>query len=48
MKENGQLIEAKKQRLTSGWKAGFHAPPVAVYGFKFALPKELLGGPSED
>lgn len=48
MEQAGILVPTKKMRLTSGWKAGFHAPPVAVYGFKFELPKELFGGPPEN
>jgi hypothetical protein len=48
MQKEGLLIPTKKQRLTSGWKAGFHAPAIAVYGFKFEIPKELFGGPTED
>jgi hypothetical protein len=48
MQEEGLLVPTKKQRLTSGWKAGFHAPAIAVYGFKFELPKELFDGPAEN
>jgi hypothetical protein len=47
MQKEGLMIPTKKQRLTSGWKAGFHAPAIAVYGFKFEIPKELFGGPTE-
>ena len=48
MQKEGLLVPTKKQRLTSGWKAGFHAPAIAVYGFKFEIPKELFSGPTED
>ena len=39
----GILIDAKKQRLSNGWKAGMQTPPIAVYAFKTELTPEMLG-----
>ena len=41
------LVECNKQRLSTGWRAGMSTPPVAVYGFKYDIPPELLENASE-
>lgn len=37
-------LESKKTRLSTGWKAGMHTPPIHVYAFQYDVPKELLNG----
>ena len=42
LKENGTLVYTGKQRLTTGWKAGIHLAPIAVYGFRYDLPNAVV------
>ena len=44
MKEKGVLTFEGKQRLTNGWPGMSTNAPVAVYGFKNAIPDEFFNG----
>ena len=42
MKRDGMLVESKKCRISTGWKAGLTTPPVASYVFKSDNLQEIL------
>lgn len=42
MKRDGMLVEVKKCRLSTGWKAGLTTPPVTSYVFKSDNLQEIL------
>jgi hypothetical protein len=42
MRQNGQLIDDKKGRLTTGWKSAIQIDPTNLYWFKTALPDDFF------
>lgn len=45
MRENKQLIDDKKGRLTTGWKSAVQVDPAYLYWFKTELPEDFFDDP---
>lgn len=48
MKRDGIMVESKKCRLSTGWKAGMVTPPIAVYAFKSDELPDILSKQVDD
>lgn len=42
MQQHGLITKLDRHRLSTGWKTGFHANPVAVYAIKAELPADMI------
>jgi len=48
MREKNLLIDDKKGRLTTGWKAAIHVDPAYLYWFKTELPDDFFANANAD
>lgn len=42
MEKENMMVDTKKVRLSSGWKAGMVTPAISVYALKADIPEEIL------
>jgi hypothetical protein len=48
MRENKQLIDDKKGRLTTGWKSAVQVDPAYLYWFRTELPEDFFDDPQSN